>query len=398
MSDKEERKKIKQKEKISKQSKKHQNGKNHNKHQNQDSNQNKIQQLFQFPNTTLPQEQPLYPPQNPPQNRFLDSLGNNLKNNQQGNNFLLNQGNQNLFPQQAQPQNPQIIFPNPPPLNRFINPQLNGQNNQIAHRPNNPMPNLNQKNMQNQSYSNNQGKCNCNCNHDIIGNATYIEDVNMIEEEKLNNMENNGLLQKKILVDKQLMKMKVAQEYTNDMLGRALSKAEHYSSRFGKQNLDNKKFNYYNRFDNGFNKEKENLIKSLINALDTLQDYYEEDGKNKRFPENFNKEKIIKYIEELRDNCFENDPNKKYFDDFIKIISGKKVNFANLFNTQNAVVDPNILITSGISTMKFVERQEKEWKEKAEKNGDYPIMLKVGMDWDNNKNIPDSLKFTGSII
>ena len=136
----------------------------------------------------------------------------------------------------------------------------------------------------------------------------------------------------------------------------------------------------------------------MINALDTLQDYYEEDGKNKRFPENFKQGNIIIYIKNLRDNCFENDPNRKYFNDFIKIISGKKVNFANLFNTQNAKVDPNILITSGISSMKYVERQEKQWKEKAEKEGDYPIMLNVGMDWDNNKNIPDSLKYADGLI
>jgi hypothetical protein len=189
------------------------------------------------------------------------------------------------------------------------------------------------------------------------------------------------------------MKLKVAEEYTNDMLGRALSKAEFYSSRYGKKSLDNKMFNYYNRFDNGFNKEKENLIKSFINALDTLQDYYEEDGKNKRFPANFKKEQIIHYIKYLRDNCNDNDINKKYFDDFIKIINGKKVNFTNFVNSQNAVVDPKILITSGISSMKFVERQEKEWKENFKKKGDYPVELKFGIKWENNKNISESFKY-----
>ena len=43
--------------------------------------------------------------------------------------------------------------------------------------------------------------------------------------------------------------------------------------------------------------------------------------------------------------------------------------------------------------MKFVERQEKEWKEKAKKNGDYPVLLKVGLNWENNKNIPENLKY-----
>ena len=397
MSDKEERKETNTKEKNYKQSKNNKKGKNNNKHQDQDSNQTKSKQQLQFPNTTQPQIQPLYPSQNPPPNPFLNSLTNQPKKNQLENNFLFQQGNPIPTPMQTQPQNPQNIFPNQQ-QNNIVYPQLNQQNNQITYSTNNPMTNLNQKNMLDQNCSNNHGQYKCYCNHNHSGNVTDVEDVNMMEEEKMNGVENNGLLQKKILVDKQLLKMKVAQEYTNDMLGRALSKVEHYSSRYGKQNIDNKKFNYYNRFDNGFNKEKDNLITSLINALDTLQDYYEEDGKNKIFPENFKQGNIIKYIKNLRDNCFENDPNRKYFNDFIKIISGKKVNFANLFNTQNAKVDPNILITSGISTMKYVERQEKQWKEKAEKEGDYPIMLNVGMDWDNNKNIPDSLKYSGGII
>jgi len=44
--------------------------------------------------------------------------------------------------------------------------------------------------------------------------------------------------------------MKVDQEYTNDMLGRALSKVEHYSSKYGKQNIDNKKFNHFSMYIN----------------------------------------------------------------------------------------------------------------------------------------------------
>ena len=226
----------------------------------------------------------------------------------------------NLLPQPlTQPS--QFQFPIQPP-NVFLNQQHDHQSNQFPYMQKNntqivnqTSTNFNKNNIQNRSMIHNN--CNCGNNHNQFTN--YNEDIDMfIEEEK--NIEKKEFLQEKILIDKQLIKLKVAEEYTNDMLGRALSKAEFYSSRYGKKNIDNKIFNYYNRFDNGFNKEKENLIKSFINALDTLQDYYEEDGKNKRFPRNFKKEKIIQYIQNLRDNCHDNDINKKYFDDFIKII------------------------------------------------------------------------------
>ena len=73
------------------------------------------------------------------------------------------------------------------------------------------------------------------------------------------------MLQKQMQINQQLLKQKISQEYTTDMLGRALSKAEFLSSRFGKSNLVNKQFNYYNRFDNGMEKDKDNLTKSFIN-------------------------------------------------------------------------------------------------------------------------------------
>ena len=307
----------------------------------------------------------------------------NLLNNQaqdiiqnQPLNINLNQAHNICPPKSAIPQN---------------NNNKNSTKNQPIEQSNNKPNKQNQKNKEDKSKKHSDFHNHINCkNHNQYNN--FIEDVNMIEE-NFNQKDNNTLLQEKVLIDKQLLKLKIAEEYTNDMLGRALSKIEHYSSRYGKQNIDNKLFNYYNRFDNGFNKEKDNLIKSLINALDTLQEYYEEDNENKKFPSNFKQKDIIEYIKYLKDNCKDDDTNKKYFDAFINIIKGQKVNFGNFINTQNAKVDPNILVSSGISSMKFVRRQEKEWKEKAKEIGDYPVLLKVGMDWNINKHIPDDMKY-----
>lgn len=210
--------------------------------------------------------------------------------------------------------------------------------------------------------------------------------------------------QKQIKVNKQFLKQKLSQEYTNDMLGRALSKAEYISSRFGKLDLLNKQFNYYNRFDNGISKDKVNLVKSFINSLDTLQDYYEIEGKEKTFPSNMNQNQLIKYIENLRDNLNKDvaDANKKQvkngqendskedldeiivklFNDFIHIIrGGSPINFDNYFNTKIASADPNKLAKSGIDAMKFAAKQEAEWIKKIEEEGDYDIKLEIGKDW-----------------
>ena len=220
----------------------------------------------------------------------------------------------------------------------------------------------------------------------LQGNNYIDEDIDMTD---CSNQRGNysSQYQQDKLVDKQLIKQKISEEYTNDMLGRAISKAENFSTRFGKNQME-RQFNYYNRFDNGFLKDKNNLLKSLMNALDTLQDYYEMDGDKKRFPSNFNQTKIISYIEKLKFNCHRDDQG--IFDDFITIIRGGHVNFDNNFNLIcNA--DPNVLASSGVSSMKFASRQEKEWKDKAMKYGDYSCKLEINQNWENNHHIPSNL-------
>lgn len=190
-------------------------------------------------------------------------------------------------------------------------------------------------------------------------------------------------------VKKDLVKQKISQEYTNDMLGKALSSAEHLSNRFGKtKNKFDNRFNYYNLFDSGLTKNKENLKKSLMTFLDALQYYYETDPVQD-FPSNFSKQDIINYLKLLGSNCHEEDQD--IFRDFITIIKGGKVDFSVYFN-KNAKVDPNVLATNGVSSMKFAGRQEKEWEENVAEKGDYPVELKMDMDWNTNKHIPNNMK------
>lgn len=219
----------------------------------------------------------------------------------------------------------------------------------------------------------------------IIQGNNNMEDENM--DEYYDNTDKGSRIQEEILVDKQLIKQKISEEYTNDMLGRAISKAENFSFRFGKKQGE-KQFNYYNRFDNGFVKDKNKLLKSLMNALDTLQDYYEMDGDKKKFPSNFNQKQIISYIDSLKNNCNEEDHG--IFNAFITIIKGGHVNFESNFNS-DCNVDPNILAQSGVGSIKFASRQEAEWKEKAMKYGNYPCGLQINQNWESNQHIPSSM-------
>ena len=227
---------------------------------------------------------------------------------------------------------------------------------------------------------------------------TYNEDKRKLKQQQIN---------------KTLQMQKLSQEYTTDMLGRAISKAEYLSSRYGKNNLVNKQFNYYNRFDNGINKEKNDLIKSFINALDTLQDYYEMDGPKKSFPSNIKKDDLIKYIENLKANLILDNKDKakekkgpkneskddnlliiKLFNDFIHIIKGDvKINFSEYFNCESASVDPKMLEESGIDAMKFSSKQEAQWKKKFEENENYDVKIEIGKDWKSNPNISDNMIF-----
>ncbi len=201
-------------------------------------------------------------------------------------------------------------------------------------------------------------------------------------KKKINN--SNKFQVSQMQINKQLIAQKISEEYTNDMLGRALSKAENFANRFGKQAIQSY-FNYYNRFDNGFVKDKNSLRKSLINALDTLQDYYEMDGDEKKFPSNFTEDDICEFIQYLGNNCLPED--QQIFKDFITIIKGERhIDFDYNFN-KNCKVDPSVLCDNGIQTMKSAARQEKIWKQRVLEQGNYNCELQINKDWKNNANL-----------
>jgi hypothetical protein len=201
------------------------------------------------------------------------------------------------------------------------------------------------------------------------------------EESNINTQQYNLLSQQQ--ANEQLVKQKISEEYTADIFGKALSSAEHYSSRFGKRQIINMQFNYYNLFDSGINKGKEELKKSIIAFLDILQDYYQIDGKC--FPSGIKINEVKKYLNILKENCTSIE-DQNIFDAFISVINGKRIDFSGFFNTEKAFVNPNLLATKGINVLKSTGRQEKEWEKKVLENGNYDVSLNIGKNWTDNKN------------
>ena len=108
------------------------------------------------------------------------------------------------------------------------------------------------------------------------------------------------------MLNQQMVEQKIDSEYNIDFLGRALSKAEIYAIRFGNQyKIQNfhPLFGFYNRFNSGYDTNKEELFKSLVNAVKNV-DYGFKDSKASfgeiLFPNNMSKEEIIQYIQQLK--------------------------------------------------------------------------------------------------
>jgi hypothetical protein len=187
------------------------------------------------------------------------------------------------------------------------------------------------------------------------------------------------LVQKKI--HKQSVEQKISQEYSADIMGKALSSAEHYSSRFGNKKIKNMKYNYYNLFDSGIKKDKEELKKSIITFLDILQDYYQMDGNS--FPSGIKINEVKVDLNRFKNN-FDNKEDQQIYDYFIAILNGQRIDFQEFFNPKNAFIDPNKLANNGIKSLKSAGRQEKNWEKNVLEKGNYDVGLIIGKNWTDN--------------
>lgn len=203
---------------------------------------------------------------------------------------------------------------------------------------------------------------------------------------------NQYILQKNVQLNKQKVEQKLDSEYNTYALGRALSKAELYAFRFSndkaKETMIAPLFGYYNQFDNGNNFGKEELFKSLVNAVKFVHYGFEETEhkyKEIMLPDNMKKEDVIKYISKLK--SFLTDPKEtRIYDALINVLERLKLDFSDYTDlySKNQKIDQKRMMESFPSINKIFEEKEKKWKTRIENDPDYKPKFELGKNYDEN--------------
>ena len=199
--------------------------------------------------------------------------------------------------------------------------------------------------------------------------------------------------QQQSMLDKQKVEQLIDSEYNIDFMGRALSKAEIYAFRFGDQKLIEKfepKFGFYNRFNSGYERDKEELFKSLINAVKFVEYGFEETEEEYGeilFPNNMSKDEVIKYIESLS-SCIKDKEEKQIYNDLIKILKRVKsdLNKYDHLYDKNAKMDPKKMMEVYPDINKAIEKKEKNWRKKIENDPNYKPEFKLGQNFGQDQD------------
>ena len=198
--------------------------------------------------------------------------------------------------------------------------------------------------------------------------------------------------QKQSLIDKQKVEQKMDLEYNIDFMGRALSKAEIYTFRFGDPNKtqDLKPlFCFYNRFNSGYEKNQIELFKSLINAV-KFQDYGFEETESKYneilFPNNMTLDEVCEYIKMLA-SCLGDPQEKKIYSDLIKVLkrNEKDLNKYNNLYDKNAKMDQKAMMEAYPQMNKAFGKKEKKWKDNIENNPNYMPEFQLKKDFNDDE-------------
>ena len=198
------------------------------------------------------------------------------------------------------------------------------------------------------------------------------------------------------MLNAQKVEQKIDLEYNIDFMGRALSKAEIYAFRFGNQNkIKNFQplFGFYNRFNSGYETNKEGLFKALINAVKFV-DYGFKETKAKYgeilFPNNMSKEEVIQYIQQLS-SCLNDSQERSIYTKLIRLINDSPTNF-NKYNNlydNDARMNPKKMMDSYPFINKSIEQREINWMENIERNPNYQPGFQLGQNFDVDKNFAD---------
>ena len=129
---------------------------------------------------------------------------------------------------------------------------------------------------------------------------------------------------------KNLLELKQDQEYSYGVMGNVFSALECFANKSSPEKTPLNNFGYYNNFNSGNLKDKNQLKDQIITQLEIFKySYlmYIKDHNEYHFPKNMKKEEIIKIIEKMKEYVDEVD--KKYYNAILQIIDSKNVSYIN---------------------------------------------------------------------
>ena len=180
------------------------------------------------------------------------------------------------------------------------------------------------------------------------------------------------------------------QAYSYIIMGNLFSSLECYAKRYSNCPIQYK-FQYYNNFDSGTDKTKEELLNQIITQIEIFKySYllYIKTHDKYDFPDNLNEETIVKYLEEWMK--FVDKKDQHYYQGIMDIIKkkDKSISFVNEIKEKREegnTIDPRFLVNNAPRIMTFSNQVGNNAIEQFKKNQDYRPQIVLGDQKPNNK-------------
>lgn len=179
------------------------------------------------------------------------------------------------------------------------------------------------------------------------------------------------------------------QAYSYSIMGGLFSSLECYAKRFSNCPIQYK-FQYYNNFDSGTDKTKEELLNQIITQIEIFKySYllYIKTHDKYDFPDNLNEETIVKYLEEWMK--YVDEKAQHYYQGVIDIIQTRNnsISFVNEIKEKGDgnTIDPRFLVNNAPRIMTFSNQVGSNAIEQFQKNQDYRPQIVFGDQKPNNK-------------
>ena len=189
----------------------------------------------------------------------------------------------------------------------------------------------------------------------------------------------------------QLTKQSIIQDQacSYSIMGNLFSSLECYAKRNPNCPIQYK-FQYYNNFDSGTDKTKEELLNQIITQIEIFKySYllYIKTHDKYDFPDNLNEETIVKYLKEWME--FVDIKAQPYYQGVINIIKKRdnSISFVNEIKEKGDgnTIDPRFLVNNAPRIMTFSNQVGSNAIEQFQKNQDYRPQIVLGDQKPNNK-------------